>query len=247
MRDHVAALIKKQSGMKVLSGPFTGMKVADIDTWADGTICPKLLGTYEEEIHPTLLEFMKKNYNAIAIIGCAEGYYATGLAILFPNIPIYAFDIDLDYKHAVETNARLNNIHKQVEFCGPCSPEILKKIAQENNRILVFCDCEGYETTLLADEHLLYSLARSDLIVECHDFCSPNATAIVYANLRHTHVPQIIDSGGRNPNRFPFLAHLNELDRWLAVLEARPCVMSWVIASSRSISLSQSDIIRING
>jgi hypothetical protein len=48
-------------------------------------LIPKLLGCYEAELHGVIACALNTTYDTIIDIGCAEGYYAVGLALHFPD------------------------------------------------------------------------------------------------------------------------------------------------------------------
>ena len=77
----------------VIEGPFKGMKYSKQVKTFGTSIFNKLLGTYEREITPFIETIIKKNYKFIHDIGCAEGYYAEGLA-LKTKANVIAYDID---------------------------------------------------------------------------------------------------------------------------------------------------------
>ena len=80
-----------QLGDRVVAGPFAGMTYPPDS--AEGYFVPKLLGCYEQELHPALAQFCQGRPGTVLNIGCAEGYYAVGLARALPNVTIYAWDI----------------------------------------------------------------------------------------------------------------------------------------------------------
>jgi len=219
--------------MMVQTGPFKGMRIADRASWGDGDLTPKLLGVYEEELHPALLRMAGETYGAVVVVGCAEGFYAVGAAQLFPRIPVLAYDIDPNAVAITMENAALSDVAGRILPGGLCTAAELEAAARQYGRLLIICDCEGYEAALLTAPSTRAALACSDLIVECHDFIDPSCTAAILAAYGRSHVADVIYSGGRNPNQFAFLADFNDLSRWLAVNENRPCLMNWVVARSR--------------
>jgi hypothetical protein len=42
------------------------------------TFIPKIIGSYECELHPAIEEIIVNNYAEVWDVGCAEGYYAVG-------------------------------------------------------------------------------------------------------------------------------------------------------------------------
>jgi len=53
-------------------------------------LCKKILGCYEAEITPAVEEAISRNYRTMLDVGCAEGYYAVGLARGVPGSVVYA-------------------------------------------------------------------------------------------------------------------------------------------------------------
>jgi hypothetical protein len=78
----------------VQSGPFRGMQLSLEASWSDGAVAPKVLGSYEAELHPALCKAIVRHPATVINIGCAEGYYAVGLALRLPNAKVIAFDND---------------------------------------------------------------------------------------------------------------------------------------------------------
>src|SRR4051812_47368421 len=62
----------------VASGPFRGMRY----TACAAGVAPKVLGTYERELHDWIVGLSSRGYECVVNVGCAEGYYAVGLARL---------------------------------------------------------------------------------------------------------------------------------------------------------------------
>src|SRR5262249_38601391 len=58
-------------GTAVQSGPFAGMRFAA--QVAGSGILPKLIGSYEAELHPIIDAVAKSAYTRIVNIGCGEG------------------------------------------------------------------------------------------------------------------------------------------------------------------------------
>src|SRR4051812_47184783 len=79
-------------GATVVGGPFAGM--AYIDHATEGALVPRLFGTYESELHPHFAAILAQGLDCVIDVGCAEGYYAVGLARIAPEVTVYAHDID---------------------------------------------------------------------------------------------------------------------------------------------------------
>ena len=75
----------RRHGWVVQGGPFAGM------TYVRGVSCAntisRLLGSYEAELHPVVEQVISRSYPTVIDVGCAEGYYAIGLARRSPQLP----------------------------------------------------------------------------------------------------------------------------------------------------------------
>src|SRR5206468_9886250 len=76
----------------ILTGPFRGMLYLDEIVW--GPIMPKWAGSYEMELQDIVARIGRDGYDQILNIGCAEGYYAVGLALQDRRCNVLAFDPD---------------------------------------------------------------------------------------------------------------------------------------------------------
>lgn len=151
-------------GLSVLHGPFRGMRYPKSSLVSrDGV--PILFATYELELHPVIEEAVSKRYDRIIDVGCAEGYYAVGLAIR-TSTPVFAFDCEPRERSYLRQMARLNNVADRIHVRSWCSARILARLTC-GQRCLVISDCEGYELKLFQDT-ALSALEDCDLIIELH-------------------------------------------------------------------------------
>jgi precorrin-6B methylase 2 len=153
--------------LQVQRGPFRGLRYPSLES-VGSALLPKLLGSYESELHPYFHKFSENSYDQIVDIGCAEGYYAVGAALLWPNAVVYAFDIDSSARKACQQMAVLNGVADRVRVESACYEETLRSLPL-GNRALIISDCEGYEKTLFS-ESLVGHLSRHDFLIETHDF-----------------------------------------------------------------------------
>jgi hypothetical protein len=231
-RVEIAAWLAQQQGSKVSSGPFLGMELLEEVSWADGDLVPKLLGCYEEELHPAITNTVARNPAAVVNVGCAEGYYAVGFARLLPQARIISLDTDPKAQTICRRAAEVNAVGNRLRVGGPCRADGMRELVSESGPTLLFVDCEGAETQIL-DPLAVPELRRCDIIVECHDFLDRSITSTLSKRLSSTHHIENIIEGARNPNRFPLLRHLASADRWLAVNEDRPQMMNWLVCWAR--------------
>ena len=232
-RTVINSLVKLETDFIVQAGPFAGMHLLDLSNRGDGDVSPKLLGTYEQETHAAIIEFSKSRYDAILDIGCAEGYFAIGLARMFPDTPVLAYDTDRTALEILQKTADVNGCGSQIIGGDFCDPVELGRILRDHPRSLVIVDCEGYEKVLFSDAATNALSGKSDLIIECHDLWDPTITPAIVAALGSNHDIEIVHATGRDPNVFEFLAHLPDWDRFRAVWERRGARQNWLICRAR--------------
>jgi hypothetical protein len=149
---------------EVLTGPFRGMSYLDETVW--GPITPKWAGTYELELDDIIDDIARHGYDRIVNIGCAEGYYAVGLALLDRKPQLFAFDLDPFARGQARRLARLNGVSTRVRVFGKCTHFKLNELITRET--LVVCDIEGHELVLL-DPVKVPGLKEADLLIEIHE------------------------------------------------------------------------------
>jgi hypothetical protein len=209
-------------GATVLSGPFSGMQF--VEQSAEGCHIPKLLGCYEQELHPFVMQMAQRGYTRILNIGCAEGYYAVGLKRLYPQLEVLAFDINPVAQESCRQLAARNNV--AVPVGGLFTPEDFEQYT--DGKTLVWCDIEGAEAELL-DPEKCPALAGMDLVVELHPSGAGHTAQSVPQRFSMTHTVTMVGPGGRTPVLPAFLQHLGHLDQLLAVWEWRSAPTPWAI------------------
>ena len=217
----------------VLGGPFRGMRYPAARALGS-TLYPKLVGCYECELHPWLDRLRSRPYAHVMDIGCAEGYYAVGLALLFPRAEVLAHDSDPAALAACRETALANGVLDRVRLGGLVSADDLGRFGARGGGLIV-CDCEGCEMTLFSPG-AVERLAACDLIVELHDFIDPAISSTLVERFRRTHMVRTVPTRRRNAGRWPALRRLPPLARELAVAELRPGPMEWLLAESRAPS-----------
>jgi hypothetical protein len=215
-------------GLHVQSGPFAGM--AYVHQAAGSSLVPKLVGSYEAELGPAMREILDDNYSIVVDVGCAEGYYAVGLAMRLPRAIVHAFDIDAKARALCGRLAELNGVADRVKIRSACDHQALQ--SSLSPRSLVVCDCEGYETHLL-DPARVPALADADLLVEFHNHLIPQCESWILERFQATHDVQSFESIARDPNDFPAIVHLNPVEQRLAVNEFRPDRQRWAFLSAK--------------
>jgi hypothetical protein len=218
----------------VQSGPFAGMVLPTETSWGGGDIGAKILGFYEAELHAHIERAIERQPDVVVNVGCAEGYYAIGLARRLPNARVHAFDISPEAQTVCGAAAAQNGVAERVTVGGRCDPANLVELARTGKRVLILMDCEGGETQLLGQE-TVRQLANCDLLIECHDFIDRTITPTLAGLLSGAHEVEVIREGARDPAASPLLQRLGSFDRWLTVCEFRPEVMSWLACWARAL------------
>lgn len=206
-----------QHGRTVLDGPFRGMKYP-MGSLLSRHAIPILFGTYELELHPIIEEVASRHYDRIIDIGCAEGYYAVGLAQR-TGATIYAFDCEPRERFYCRQMARENRVGDRIHVTSWCSARTLQNLAV--GRCLIIADCEGYEVDLFSDD-VVSALKNCDLIVELHVVLGRETGSILLERFKRSHSARLISFDARNVGA-------GVPDRWRKFgREFRPAGQQWV-------------------
>lgn len=215
----------------VENGYFKGLKYSTLSS-VGSSLFPKLSGSYESELHFLFLKIERISYSTIINIGCAEGFYAVGLALKFQKSKIIAFDIDETARKLCAQMAAENNVI--VEIQSECTSGFFEKTNQKK-RNLILCDCEGYEENLFRKTNI-ENLRLSDLIIELHPMNSPGIKDKLYHLFRGTHLISYINSydDARKIADLPTMYQgFKALEKLKLVQEGRSYSMDWMICFSK--------------
>jgi precorrin-6B methylase 2 len=218
----------KEQGAKIWSGPFAGMEYVTEAT--EGSLIARLLGTYESELHPHLSAIVAKGIDCVIDVGCAEGYYAVGMARLAPEITVYAYDIEEKARLACADLAARNGVADRVIVGGEFAPDGFEAFA--GRRALVLVDAEGAEVDILQPD-LSPALSGMTVIVETHDLYRRNALATLVARFAATHDIVRVDQAPKAFTPPPWFGWLAHLDQLLAVWEWRAKPTPWLVMTPR--------------
>lgn len=214
----------KLEGAKIWGGPFAGMEYVESAT--EGALIPRLLGTYESELHPHLAQFAAEGLDCVIDVGCAEGYYAVGLARMMPQTQVHAFDISETARKACADLAAKNGVTGRVTIGGEFPPDGFEAFA--GKRVLVMLDAEGAEVDVLQPA-LSPALARMNLIVETHDVYRAGALATMMERFSPTHDIVRVDTLPKTFQGPRWLHEMTHLDQLLAVWEWRQRPTPWLV------------------
>ena len=225
----IAGALRDQNGGRVLGGPFAGM--AYVEDATEGALAPRLIGTYEDELHPHLAEALAADPEVILDIGCAEGYYAAGLALLAPRARVHAHDTSETAQAACRRMAELNGVADRVQVGGLFQPGDFQGFA--GRRCLVIVDIEGAEDDLLRPD-LAPALAGMRLIVETHDVYRPGVLDRLQDRFAATHEITVVRPGPKTSPLPELLRNRSHLDQLLAVWEFRAAPTPWLVMTPKS-------------
>jgi hypothetical protein len=211
------------NGQAVLHGPFAGMKYPAASILSRNSV-PRLLGSYESELHEVIQSGLGYKYERVIDIGSAEGYYAVGFALKGQS-PVVTFETDPRELALCQEMARLNHVEHRLTARELCNPEALRALAG-GKRCFILSDCEGYELDLF-DDPTVQALVRSDVLIEIHlDAYEP-----LVERFTKTHQVRTFMSRPRSGSEYSELACLGAKAD-LGICEFRPEGQRWILAQS---------------
>jgi precorrin-6B methylase 2 len=220
--------VVQQCGTTVQAGPFQGMRFVAQST--EGCHVPKLLGCYESELHPHILALAQEGLDTVVDVGCAEGYYAVGLARLMPEVTVYAYDIEEKARIICADLAARNGVGDRVIVGGELKPDGFQAFA--GRKALVIVDTEGAEVDILQPD-LSPALAEMNIIVETHDLFRAGARATLVERFTPTHDIVTVHQGQKVFDMPEWLKPLTHLDQLLAVWEWRMQPTPWLVMTPK--------------
>lgn len=213
----------------VVSGLFKGLKYPEFKSFGSA-LFPKIIGSYEDELHPYFKTLLAQKYDYILDIGCAEGYYAVGLAKLAPSSIIQAYDTNKNAIDFCKKMAELNHVIN-IDFYSFCSNQTLKEF-DFKNKSLIISDCEGYEEILFDTENIS-KLINCDLIIESHDMIKLGIKEKIINLFEKTHEITIVKSVLKSISDYEDLKKLNFRKYTDGILFERNTRMEWLVIKSR--------------
>lgn len=222
--------------LRVLHGPFREMRY--VPRAAGSAFIPKLLGSYELELHGVLQGIIKIDYQIVVDVGCAEGYYAVGLARTLSEACVYAFDTDEKARELCAAMARENDVAGRVKVRGACQTATLNDLLDTTAHTLIVCDCEGYEYDLLRPD-IVPGLQTVDMLIELHELNSHDGYRFASSEeflrcFEPTHDITVIRAQDRNHAAYKELEFLPVEQRQLALNEFRLSGQQWAFLKSRA-------------
>lgn len=187
LEERVVALAQDRG---VLGGPFAGMRYGNR---AFGSrLWPKLLGTYESELHPVISALIRNPPDCIIDIGCAEGYYAVGLAMNCVGSHIHAYDTADEARALTAGLAGANGVSGRVTLHGEFKVGEAAPL-WEGKSCFILCDTDGAETEIF-DKPCIHLLRDCALLIETHDYLREGITSGLLSRFAATHDSRVIQS-----------------------------------------------------
>ena len=259
---HLRARFRRDVGVRALSrwyvarhgslvrhGPFAGLRYPRGSARAVDHLVPKLLGSYELELQSAIASVLAAGLSSFVDIGCADGYYAVGVALAAPHMVIHAFDLDPVARRVCRRLARHNRVARRVSVRGYCRPETLRRLPLEN--AFVLSDCEGGEVDLFSAETVSL-LGTTTVLVELHEVTGDghavHAESKLTTRFESTHDVRMFVSEPRDTGSYRELADLESSARALAVDEFRSGPMRWALFTPKAGAPSVSRVsFRVGG
>lgn len=225
--------VRDQFGDVVRAGPFSGMRYPDWAMTEVDLYSPKVLGSYERELHPAIEAAIAATPEQVVDIGAAEGWYVVGAARRLPGARILAFEPE-DWRLAqLRPIAELNDVADRIDLVEDvCTTAELAARMQDG--ALVICDCDGPEGDLL-DPGAVPQLRTARILVETHDLIVAGTTERLLAALGPTHDIERISSEPRYVDDFPETDFMPLVTRQLAISEFRSGPQEWLVCVPRTV------------
>lgn len=221
----------QQQGTVVMEGPLAGLDF--LPQSAEGCHIAKLLGCYEQPLLPFIEAAIQANYPTILNIGCAEGYYAVGMARRMPSTRVLAFDLNPKAQETCRALAEKNGVADRIQIGALFKPEDFAAYAGQ--KVLLLCDIEGGERELL-DPEQSPALKGMDIILESHECLIAGITQEIIRRFEASHEITLVQDNGQRqlqnaPAWFNNLAHLDQL---LATWEWRSGPTPWLVMTAKT-------------
>jgi len=212
------------TGGRVHTGPFRGVRYLET---AYSQLGPKLLGTYEQELHRILRSWIERRPARLVNVGSGEGYYAVGFLSRLPTLEVVAFDLSPQARDLMRELASLNDVHARLEVRGSCTPETLAHALESDGDVPILMDVEGAERALL-DPSSVPGLRKLEILVELHEFVEPGVTEELTTRFEGTHHVTRVPARERTGRTVPRIPGMSRRDVVLAAFERSAEGQEWL-------------------
>lgn len=225
----IANTVAARSGPVLSHGPFTGMHYA-VEA-SEGAYTARRLGCYEASLAPVIETIVARNYPLIIDIGCAEGYYAVGLARRMPAATVMARDASSKAQALCARLAQANGVADRVQVGGLLDCADLEICTRQPT--VIICDIEGAEGELL-NPAAAPGLLAADILVEVHESMRSGLLALLTTRFAASHSVTRIDRKLDDAALPAWMEELSDMDRLLALWEWRAGPTPWLWMQSNS-------------
>jgi hypothetical protein len=213
-------------------GLFKGLKFDKTVRWGSTDRASMLLGLYEKEVLDSLAS-VPSTHRTFIDLGAADGYYGVGVLVNNLFDYSYCFEVSEDGQKVIAKNANLNGVSHKIQIRGIAEHnfvDFLKADGVDLSKTVLLCDIEGAEFALF-NETIFNAMRGSVLIIEVHDFISPDGpqmvTALKQAANNNFSITELTTTS-RNLSILPELNKLHDNDRWLIASEGRRQLPTWL-------------------
>lgn len=235
-RQRVRTAVVAETGGVVQAGPFAGLAYPSPEA-AGSELAPKLIGSYEREIHGFVEAALQRSPTRVVNVGGGEGYYAVGLALRLPETEVHVFEGDEAGRSLCAALAEVNGVSDRVLVHGFCRPEDLERLTSEP--ALVVCDVEGAERELL-DPQAVPGLRGCEIIAELHSIDGFDTVREITSRFRPTHHVKIVRFHRRPARAASHLTTLSRVERRVGMDERRRRGLTWIHLIPRGRSRAES-------
>jgi hypothetical protein len=217
-------------GDRVIDGPCAGLRypanrLPDIDA-----PIAKIVGRYERQLHEPLARAIHAGRDPFIDVGCAEGYYAVGLALRRRELTIHAYDHARSARSLCADLAAVNGCSEQLQLHVHCDARQLRRLPLEH--ALVLADVEGAEFALFSEDTISL-LGGAVVIIELHRPPDDPAVAALLARFLPSHSAERLRGIAPDPEAIPALSFLSVDERAAAASEWRTEEQTWLVLAPR--------------
>ena len=218
--DRLTERIIEASSNRVMHGPYKGMRYFGPEgiPIVDKLPTTKLVGSFEEEVHPWIESLVAGDFHTVVHLGSGEGYHAVGMALRMPAARTVVFDTLIAARKACKELAEQNGVRGRMQLRGFCALDELLDIGLEGS--LIFSDCGGAELSIL-DPKLYPGLTRATMLVETHDAFDIRVTRRLVSRFTDSHSIEFVAARQRDPSTYSFLSPFKPDQAQIAVEENR--------------------------
>ena len=218
----------------IQDGIFKGVKLSP--TPQDSVLTTKILGTYEIEI-AKYIKHLAEQCRVFIDIGCADGYYTSGIAANTNVEKVVGIDISSEALKIATDSAKQNQIIKKCIF----ETKLTNALSHLESGCFVMIDVDGSEREVLSElsTYIKASQLRKINILMETDFnengqSNKQELAEEMINLGYT-ISEIVDCDPYCHSRFSPLArriYSSYLDQMVCAMERAYSNQSWIIATT---------------